>query len=187
MSNAIKASFILAAVGGFITTLMHVPRLLGWNLVPDYQLRLLIFILLGILFSIGFIGLWRKSGNVIPLVCAIFIILMDIVDPVLQYLVDFTTLFFFTTFSWADVMGITMIIYGVAYLTAGISAWLLREEFSPFSIVAALVFFAFGAVNLVIALVDPVGIMLPTQDWWYWFDSATGIVTGIYFLDAART
>ncbi|MFX1542411.1 MAG: hypothetical protein ACFFCR_05365 [Promethearchaeota archaeon] len=172
MSNAIKASFILAAVGGFITALLEVPRLLGWDLLSDFQLRILLWILVGILLSIGFIGLWRKSGNVIPLVCAILFILIDIVDPVLQY---------------PNLIGIMMIILGVVWLTAGIAAWLLREEFSQFSIVATLVFFAFGAVNLVIALVDPVGIMMPVQDWWRWFDSATGIVTGIYFLDAART
>ncbi|MHA1926228.1 MAG: hypothetical protein ACW974_09960 [Candidatus Thorarchaeota archaeon] len=73
----------------------------------------------------------------------------------------------------------------MGWITAGISAWLLRKEFSPFSIVAALVFLAFGALTLGIGLLDPI-MMNPPQIWWEWFWSANGIVTGIYFLDAAR-
>jgi hypothetical protein len=68
----------------------------------------------------------------------------------------------------------------VGWITAGIAAWLLREEFSPFSTVAALVFLAFGTVGFL-------GLLITLGDWWYWFFIATGIVTGIYFLDAART
>ncbi|MHA2227903.1 MAG: hypothetical protein ACXABZ_00835 [Candidatus Thorarchaeota archaeon] len=78
---------------------------------------------------------------------------------------------------------LAVIFMGVGWITAGIAAWLLREEFSPFSIVAALVFLAFGAVNFLVPLIASV-------TWNIWnsiFFIAAGIVAGIYFLDAART
>ncbi|MFX1415992.1 MAG: hypothetical protein ACFFC0_04220 [Promethearchaeota archaeon] len=77
-------------------------------------------------------------------------------------------------------ISIPMIFMGAGWIIAGISAWLLREEFSPFSIVAALMFLAIGAVGFL-------GLLIALGDWWYWFFIATGIVTAIYFLDAART
>jgi drug/metabolite transporter (DMT)-like permease len=168
---------------------MYIPDALGWNMddVPwDLQQFFLILFLALILVGIGFIGLWRKSGNVIPLVSAIFIILWDITYDLLWYLETFTLWLLGGPLHPADVTGIATIIAGVGWIAAGISAWLLRDEFSPFSIVAALVFLAFGAVHIGMGLLDP-SMMLPPQDWWYWFFSATGIVTGIYFLDAART
>jgi hypothetical protein len=42
------------------------------------------------------------------------------------------------------------------------------------------VFLAFGAVGFL-------GLLIALGDLWYWFFIATGIVIGIYFLDAART
>ncbi|UCH05608.1 MAG: hypothetical protein JSW05_05440, partial [Candidatus Thorarchaeota archaeon] len=72
MSNTTKASFVLGAIGGFIIALIYIPRNLGWTWevwfeILFYQLLFLAYILV----SIGFIALWRKSGNVIPLVSAI--------------------------------------------------------------------------------------------------------------------
>ncbi|MHA2021578.1 MAG: hypothetical protein ACW96N_07680, partial [Candidatus Thorarchaeota archaeon] len=75
------------------------------------------------------------------------------------------------------------IFIGAGWITAGISAWLLREEFSSFSIVAALVFLAFGAVNFLVPLIAGVA----WNSWNVIFFIAAGIVAGIYFLDAART
>ncbi|MFW9913715.1 MAG: hypothetical protein ACFFEU_14655, partial [Candidatus Thorarchaeota archaeon] len=77
MSNAIKASFILGAIGGFLIALVEIPAQLGWTWadVPWDEVQFFLMLILGlILFSIGFFGLWRKSGNVIPLVSAICII-----------------------------------------------------------------------------------------------------------------
>jgi len=185
LSSGTKASFILGAIGGFLITLIYIPVFLSidvpWGEVQFFQILILALILI----SIGFFGLWRKSGNVIPLVSAICIIVWDITRPLVWYLWTFTMLLL----GWlhpGDFNAIAAIIAGVGWITAGISAWLLRKEFSPFSIVAALVFLAFGAVTLAIGLLNP-SMMLPAPDWWYWFFSATSLVTGIYFLDAART
>ncbi|MFW9912191.1 MAG: hypothetical protein ACFFEU_06955 [Candidatus Thorarchaeota archaeon] len=179
MSNATRAAFVLGAIGGFLIALLEIPAELGWTWddVPwDEPQFFLLLTLALILVSIGFIGLWRKSGNVIPLVSAICIIVFAIANPLQYYLVTYTTLLPV----WSpEVAVIGRILRDVGWITAGISAWLLREEFSPFSIVAALVFLAFGAVGFLTLLI--------AVDWWYWFFIATGIVTGIYFLDGART
>ncbi|UCH03822.1 MAG: hypothetical protein JSW05_09525 [Candidatus Thorarchaeota archaeon] len=115
--------------------------------------------------------------NVIPLVSAIGIIVWAITNPLQYYLVTYTTLLPV----WSPVVAVIGRICGdVCWITAGISAWLLREKFSPFSIVAALVFLAFGAVSFL-------GVLVTLVISWYWFLIATGIVAGIYFLDAART
>ncbi|MFQ5832038.1 MAG: hypothetical protein ACE5H4_05015 [Candidatus Thorarchaeota archaeon] len=194
MSNATKASFILGAIGGFLIALMYTRNILGltWDGVAwNYQQFLLILILGRILVSIGFIGLWRKSGNVIPLVSAIFIILWVSTYTLLWYLANFTLLLP-AGFDPGDFTGIAWISAGVGWITAGISAWLLREKFSAFSIVAALMFLAFGAVMLVIGLLQ--SLMIPPQLWdyflrnsWRMICGVNGIVAGIYFLDAART
>ena len=183
MSNITKASFVLGAIGGFVIALIYIPRNLGWTWevwfeILFYQLLVLAYILV----SIGFIALWRKSGNVIPLVSAICIIVSDITRPLLAYLVMFTLLLP-VGFDPAVLYAIGTIFGGVGWITAGISAWLLREEFSQFSIVAALVFIAFGAVNFLGPLIT--GVLW--SDWNRIFFIATGIVAGIYFLDAART
>jgi hypothetical protein len=120
--------------------------------------------------------------NVIPLVSAIFIIVWDITTPLLDYLWTYTTLFP-VGFDPVVVYAISWIFIGVGWITAGISAWLLREEFSQFSIVAALVFLAFAAVNILLPLIT--GTVW--GDWHRIFYIAAGIVAGIYFLDAART
>ena len=187
MSNGTKASFVLGAIGGFLIALLYIPGTLGrlmsapWlDLWPEQPFWLTL-ILANILIIIGFFGLWRKSGNVIPLVSAIFIIVWDIVAPLLFYLRNFTLL---EIPSFAVAEGILVAIsIVVAWITAGISAWLLREEFSQFSIVAALIFLAFGAVNFLAPLIT--GAVW--SDWNRIFFIAAGIVAGIYFLDAART
>jgi preprotein translocase subunit Sss1 len=183
LSNGTKASFVIGAIGGFIIALIYTPRNLGWTFddVPwDEPQFFLILTMALILISIGFFGLWRKSGNVIPLVSAICIIMWAITRPLLYYLNTYTTLLP-VGFDPAFFLSIVAVIFrGVGWITAGISAWLLRNEFSQFSIVAALVFLALGAVNFLVFLIGH-------GDWWYWFLEATGIVTGIYFLDAART
>ena len=179
MNNGTKALFILGAIGGFIIAIMYIPGALGWTFadVPWDQLQWFLFCTLAfILVSIGFLGLWRKSGNVIPLVSAICIIVFAITNPLQYYLVTYTTLL---PVWLPEVAVIGTISRDVGWITAGISAWLLREEFSPFSIVAALVFLAFGAVGFLTLLI--------AVDWWYWFFIVTGIVAGIYFLDGART
>jgi hypothetical protein len=177
LSNAIKASFVLGAIGGFLIALLEIPAQLGWTFddVPWDEVQFFLMLILGlILLSMGFFGLWRKSGNVIPLVSAICIIVFTITRPLLWFL------WLHLLPGWlnpADFTTIAWIFSVVGWITAGISAWLLREEFSPFSIVAALVFLACGAVNLLTLF----------SDLWYWFFTATAIVAGIYFLDAART
>ena len=183
MNSGTKASFVIGAIGGFLIALLRIPGNLGWTEAADaYQLHFQILILALILISIGFFGLWRKSGNVILLVSAIFIILMDITRPLLTYLVTYTLLLP-VGFDPAVFYGIGYIFGGVGWIVAGIAAWLLREEFSQFSMVAALVFVAFGASTFLALLIGSGGI----GGWWYWFQLANGIVTGIYFLDAART
>ncbi|MFX1484951.1 MAG: hypothetical protein ACFFCP_17370 [Promethearchaeota archaeon] len=180
MSNAIKASFVLGAIGGFIIALIYIPLNLGWTWDPWFEVLFYQTLVLGlILISIGFFGLWRKSGNVIPLVSAICIIVWIITRPLLYLLVAYTTLLP-VGFDAAVFYAIGGIFLGVSWITVGISAWLLREEFSQFSIVAALVFLALGAASFLIFLIG-------YGDWYYWFLQATYIVTGIYFLDAART
>ena len=185
MSNAIKASFILGTIGGFLIAIMYIPEAFGWGgTVPwNAQQYLLILILARILASIGFIGLWRNSGNFVPLVSAIFIILWVCTYSLLWYL-DMFTLLLPDGFA-GDMTGIATICAGVGWITAGISAWLLREDFSPFYIVATLVFLAFGAVTFPMGLLVP-SMMIPPPFWWYGFSSANGIVAGIYFLDATR-
>ena len=170
--------FVIGAIGGFIIALIYIPGPLGWT-VSDYAPWWLILVLANILVSMGFFALWRKSGNVIPLVSAIFIIVWVIFAPLAHYLVTFALL----DLSWLVLPPIGFIFIGAGWITAGIAAWLLREESSPFSIVAALVFLAFGAVNFLVPLIAGVA-------WNIWnviFFIATGIVAGIYFLDAART
>ncbi|MFX1484948.1 MAG: hypothetical protein ACFFCP_17355 [Promethearchaeota archaeon] len=84
MSNATKASFALGAIGGFLIAILEIPAQLGWtwNDVPwDEPQYFLILTLAGFLVSIGFIALWRKSGNVIPIVSAICIIVWAINGP----------------------------------------------------------------------------------------------------------
>ena len=181
MSSGTKASFVLGAIGGFVIALIYIPRNLGWTWevwfeVLFYQMLILALILI----SIGFFGLWRKSGNVIPLVSAICII-HDASSLLLDYLRWFTLLL--AGWERPEIsFVIAWIIISVGWITAGITAWLLREEFSQFSIVAALVFLAFGALNWHIFLIGGGWNILNTI-----FLIATGIVTGIYFLDAART
>jgi hypothetical protein len=179
LNNITKASFVLGAIGGFIIAPIYIPASLGWTFddvpwfeVPFWQLLILAWILI----SIGFFGLWRKSGNVIPLVSAICMIVRTIITPLGYYLRTFTV------FGWPQIEylpAISWIIISVGWITAGIAAWVLREEFSQFSIVAALVFLAFGAVSYLLFSI--------AIGWWYLLWQATGIVTGIYFLDAART
>jgi preprotein translocase subunit Sss1 len=180
LSSGTKFSFVIGAIGGFLIALLEIPAELGWTWddVPwDEPQFFLILTLAGILISIGFFGLWRKSGNVIPLVTAICIIVFAITNPLQYYLVTYTTLL---PVWLPEVAVIGRICRDVGWITAGISAWLLREEFSPFSFVAALVFLAFGAVGFLT-------LLIALGDLWYWFFIATGIVAGIYFLDAART
>jgi hypothetical protein len=175
LSNGIKASFILGAIGGFLIALVYSWNLamdfIPWNQTQHYQI-----LILGLIpISIGFLGLWRKSGNVIPLVSAICIIVWDIIVPLPYYLSGLTS-------TVPELVLIGWIFISVGWITAGISAWLLRDEFSPVSIVAALVFLACGAVSWPLALIG--------GGWNIWVSllwAATGIVTVIYFLDAART
>ncbi|MFW9926545.1 MAG: hypothetical protein ACFFDM_07265 [Candidatus Thorarchaeota archaeon] len=179
MSNGTKTSFVLGAIGGFIIALIYIPRNLGWTWevwfeILFYQLLFLAYILV----SIGFIALWRKSGNVIPLVSAISIIVVAITRPLLGSL-DIATLLPVGFDPWVF-YAIGGIFIGVGWITAGISAWLLREEFSQFSVVAALVFLALGALGFL-------ALLIGAGDWLFWFFQATGIVIVIYFLDAART
>jgi hypothetical protein len=177
LSNGIKTSFVIGAIGGFLIALIYSPSFLGFpspsflDQTQHYQ----ILILATILVSIGFFGLWRKSGNVIPLVSAICIIVWDIIVPLPYYLSAFTLLV-----PAAVLVG--WIFISVGWITAGISAWLLREEFSQFSIVAALVFLAFGVAIAPLALIG--------GGWNIWISllfAVTGIVAVIYYLDAART
>jgi preprotein translocase subunit Sss1 len=176
LSNTTKSSFVIGAIGGFLIALLRIPGNLGWTEAADaYQLHFQILILAWILISIGFFGLWRKSGNVIPLVSAICIIVWDIIVPLPYYLSGLTS-------TVPELVLIGWIFISVGWITAGISAWLLRDEFSPVSIVAALVFLACGAVSWPLALIG--------GGWNIWVSllwAATGIVTVIYFLDAART
>ena len=179
MSSGTKASFVLGAIGGFVIALIYIPRNLGWTWevwfeVLFYQMLILALILI----SIGFFGLWRKSGNVIPLVSAICFIVWDITTPLPYYLVGLPDIMP----DWLQTaMLVGFIFISVGWITAGISAWLLREEFSQFSIVAALVFLACGAASAPLSLFGGWNI------WVSMFWAATGIVAGIYFLDAART
>jgi hypothetical protein len=183
LNNITKASFVLGAIGGFLIALIRIPGNLGWTLAADaYQLHFQILILAWILIIIGFFGLWRESGNVIPLVSAICFILLDITRPLLTYLVTYTLLLP-VGFDPAVFYAIGMIFGGAGWIAAGIFAWLHREEFSQYSIVAALVFVSFGAATFLALLIGSGGI----GGWWKWFQLANGIVTGIYFLDAART
>jgi len=186
LSNGTRASFILGAIGGFIIAIMYIPGILGWTFadVPWDQLQWFLMLTLAfILVGIGFSGLWRKSGNVIPLVSAIFIFLQAITYYLLFYLWLVDPLVWPTP---ASLETIVTIILGIAWFTAWISAWILREEFSPFGIVAALVFVAFAAVYLVVGLLFP-GMLVPIPTWMLSFIAVLGIVVGIYFLDAART
>jgi hypothetical protein len=177
LSNGTKASFVLGAIGGFLIALIY-----SWSLAQDFipwtkstELHYQLLILALIPISIGFFGLWRKSGNVIPLVSAICIIVWDITRPLLYYLSGLTS-----TVPELGLVG--WIVFSVGWITAGISAWLLREEFSQFSIVAALVFLACGAAMWPLNVIG--------GGWNIWSNvvfAATGIVAVIYFLDAART
>ena len=99
----------------------------------------------------------------------------DIIVPLQFYLSGFTPLM-----PAVSLVGWIFLIVG--WITAGISAWLLREEFSQFSIVAALVFLACGAASAPLALIGG-----GWNTWVSLFWAVTGIVAGIYFLDAART
>ena len=181
MSNGTKASFVLGAIGGFLIALIYnwnlVRDFIPWTKTPTQHYQILILGL--ILISIGFLGLWRKSGNVIPLVSAICIIMWDIIVPLLYYLIGLPA----TNPDWfITTVLVGWIFISVGWITAGISAWLLREEFSQFSIVAALVFLACGVASPLLALI--VGSWYP---WITLFWAVTGIVAVIYFLDAART
>jgi hypothetical protein len=174
LNNITKASFVLGAIGGFLIALIYSPSFLGWTFathgefylwdpVQHYQILILGLILI----SIGFLGLWRKSGNCI--------LVWDIIVPLPYYLSGLAS-------TVPEVVLVGWIFISVGWITAGISAWLLREEFSQFSIVAALVFLACGAASWPLALIG--------GGWNIWvslFWAATGIVAGIYFLDAART
>ncbi len=180
MSSATKASFVLGAIGGFFIALIY-----SWDLARDFipwtkteTQHYQILILALILISIAFLGLWRKSGSVIPLVSAICIIVWDIMVPLLYYLIGLP---YWGPDWYQTVALIGLIFICVGWITAGFSAWLLREEFSQFSIVAALVFLAFGAAS---------PLLLLFGGWTPWvtlFWVVMGIVTVIYFLDAART
>ncbi|MFX1330951.1 MAG: hypothetical protein ACFE9W_05320 [Promethearchaeota archaeon] len=186
MSNGTKASFVLGAISGFIIAILYIPGTLGrfigvdWSdWIPDAYFWP-ILIVANILISIGFLGLWRKSGNIIPLVSGICIIVWDIMVPLVHYLLGLPDPNPDWYIYFALVGGIVL---SLGWITAGISAWLLREEFSQFSIVAALVFLAFGAVNILVPLITGSA----WTDWHRIFYIAAGIVAGIYFLDAART
>jgi len=180
LSSGTKASFVLGAIGGFLIAIIYIPSNLGWTWEVWFEILFYQMLTLAlILVSIGFFGLWRESGNVIPLVSAICFIVWAITRPLLAYLVMYTLLLP-VGFDPAVFYGIGMIFRGVGWITAGIFAWLLRKEFSQFSVVAALVFLALGALSFLTFLIG-------AGDWYYWFFQATGIFTGIYFLDAART
>lgn len=187
MSNVSKALLVLGAIGGFLLAILYIPGALEWTF-PIFgfitqETWFLYTVAAFILITIGFLGLWGKSGNPVPLVSALFILLQGIIGYLLFYL------WWVDPASWPDpesLITIVTLVTGVGWLAAGISAWLLREEFSQFSIVAALVFLVYTAVGLVMGLLYP-SEMLPLPVWFMWLISATSIVTGIYFLDAART
>jgi NADH:ubiquinone oxidoreductase subunit K len=182
LSNETKASFVLGAIGGFLIALIYSPSFLGLPSPSflDRAQHYLLLILGLILITIGFLGLWRKSGNVIPLVSAICILVWDIIVPLLYFLIGLPD----TRPDWFPIIFSTVgwIFISVGWITAGYSAWLLREEFSQFSIVAALVLLACGAMSWPLALIG--------GGWNIWVSllwAVTGIVAVIYFLDAART
>ncbi|UCH04627.1 MAG: hypothetical protein JSW05_00245 [Candidatus Thorarchaeota archaeon] len=193
MSNVSKGLLLLGAIGGFLVGILVTPgvaEVLGfieyrdWWILPQGLITMYSLITLGgILIGIGFLGLWRKSGNSIPLVSAILIFLMDI-----GFL--YSEMWTFLPYPWLYpdpsspvINAIVSTSMGVAWFSAGISAWILREQLSRFAIVTALALVVAAAESLEKGLLFG---FLTYDPLFIWLMALTGIVVGIFFLDAIR-
>jgi hypothetical protein len=177
--------FIVGAIGGFIVA---VNTLGGPNLYRNIiEVFLGVEALAFILVGVGFIGLWKKSGNFVPLVAVLFLFLQAAVKDLLYYLWEVDPIAW--PFGPISLMQTTILsaVIVVAWLFAALSIWMEREGFGPFALVAVLVFVIWAIFNATFGILLPIdfGDLPLDLDTWLWIINYA--VVGIFFLVAAST
>jgi len=76
--------FIVGTIGGFLVLV----NILSWPTLHRNarETFLIVEMLAFILVGVGLLGLWRKSGNFVPLVAAILLFLQAVVQDFMHYL-----------------------------------------------------------------------------------------------------
>lgn len=184
MSRGIKTLFVVGALGGFLVLI----NILSWptlhrNAIETFlMIEMLAFILVGI----GIIGLWRKSGNFVPLIAAVFLFLQAIVKDLLYYLWRIDPFVFpFGPISIVQTTVLALVVV-VAWLLVGVSVWMERESFGPFALIAFVVFMIWVGFNAVFGLLIPIDFGDLPLDLDTWLTIINYAIAGIFFVDAAR-
>jgi hypothetical protein len=178
-----KAMFIVGAIGGFIVA---VNTLGGPNLYRNVvEVFLGVEALAFILVAVGFLGLWKKSGNFVPLVAVVFLLLQAVVKDLLYYLWEIDPIAWpFGPISPIQTTVLSSVIV-VAWLFAALSVWMEREGFGPFALVAVLVFVIWAIFNAAFGLLLPIDFGDLPLDLDTWLGIINYAVAGIFFLAAA--
>ncbi|MFX0044511.1 MAG: hypothetical protein ACFE8Z_01565 [Candidatus Hermodarchaeota archaeon] len=176
----------MGATGGFLeSSIIVFWCYMGVVVGVLYETLVILQLIAYILVAIGFLGLWRKSGNIVPLLVAVFLFLQGTVQNLLFYV------WYLNPIAYPDLgpdmllqTTILPVIILVAWLLAGAAAWTLSEEFSRFAMIAALVFIVWALFKVIYDLILPTG--WPPEIEWL-LRIINYLVVGLYFLDAART
>ncbi len=181
--------FALGAIGCLILSILFFYNvyLLIYALPPvlilDWVAVLaLVFLVLAIF------GLYRETGNFLPLIAAILLlvlqilvalILLDILFPLLLTVLDFATANLYL--SW-----LFWIFYLIIYVVLGYTIWLTRDDIGLIAMITGILFMIWGFVNLIIQFMN---YGLPPSIWIQAWSMGVAIVYlfgFLYFVIALR-
>jgi hypothetical protein len=183
--SRIRALLIAGAVGGFIVA---VNTLGGPNLYRNViEVFLGVEALAFVLVGVGFLGLWRKSGNFVSLFTVILLLLQAVVKDLLYYLWEIDPVAW--PFGPMSLMQTTILsaVVVVAWLFAAFSVWMEREGLGPIALVAVLIFVIWATFNAAFGILLPIDFGDLPLDLDTWLLIINYVLAGILFLIAATT
>ena len=150
--------YALGVIGSILYAIIAAYYLATHFIVlPDYSSFTEWVVFLGlILFALAFVGIYRDIDSFVPIIAMIFfliaamfsaLVLLNILGPFLLTLPD-------PVAAELAILWALRIIYMIAFLFAGLSAWKTQEQIGGFAKVTAIILMIWGFIRLVLRHLD---------------------------------
>lgn len=183
--------YALGAIGSILLVIVAAYSLsTHFFVLPDYTFMLSwVNVLALILVGLAFLGIYRDIESFIPILTIIFFLipaiisalgLLNILGPLILTLPDPVTAEL--ALIWA-----TWIIWIIAFLLAGYSVWMTREQIGGFATIAGIIFMIWGFIRFALRFLD-YGLGPSIYDQlWFVGTIIIYLIACVYFILAIRS